>query len=589
VALAVGALLCSIEAHAFPPFGTAVNDYCAQSGGTPSMPYTGDCALCHGASDASAERTSLFDAYGRNALDAFCPMSVNQAPVIDPIANVDVSEDALVELDVRASDPDGNSLFLEAADLPSGADFADLGGGLGRFVWMPDFQQAGNHPVRFIATDDGSPPESTTLTVTITVGNVNRSPGLAPVATQATDVGQPLEVLLSATDPDGDGLSFGHGGLPGTALLSDNGDGTAVLTWTPSAGDVGSWPVTITVTDDGIPMASDAAEFSIVVGSVNQPPQLQPIGDRVTGAGEPWEVQLVATDPNGDALTFACDGAPDGSGLTQPGDGTALLSGTAPLAGGTNYAITCSVSDDGLPPGIDTEAFNLTVGDANRPPVLDPIGVTEQNGTYFVRITARDPDGDSLVFDVTGAPADASFAEVGPGAAELSWTPAPGTMGAFPLVFTVTDDGTPPESAQGEITLQVSPPTPDTSAPSILRARWNGRRGALGLHGEGAPAYSEVEILEATSRVTLGWLVSDEQGRFRGRIPVAGASEPCSVQARVGTDMSEPFAVRNRSRRLCSDGAMAPRTREAGSDDEEDEYDGDGDDDDEEEEEERED
>jgi hypothetical protein len=572
LALCLGALLCGVEAHAFPQYGTAVNDYCASSGGTPSMPYTGDCALCHSATNAGSGRTALFTAYRNNDLAAFCPMAMNQAPTIDPIAALDVSENTLVEIDVRASDPDGDGLFLEASNLPTGATFRDQGGGRGLFSWTPGFQQAGNHPVSFIATDDGSPPESVTETVTITVGNVNRAPVLSPVGTQAVDVGQPLQVALSATDPDGDGLSFGHGGLPGDATLSDAGNGSATLSWTPTAGDAGSWPVTVTVTDDGMPMASDAVEFAIVVGSVNQPPVLQPIGDRTAGAGELWEVQLSATDPNGDSLTFACDGAPAGSSLTDTGNGSALLGGTAPAGGAMNFAITCEVSDTAVPPGVDTEAFTLTVGSANRPPIVDPIGVTEQAGTYYVRVTARDPDGDALVFDVTGAPSDADFYEVGPGAAELSWTPTPETMGTYPLMFTVTDDGTPPEMTEREVMLEVAPPAPDAGPVSIRRARWQQRRGVLGLYGDGAPPWSDVEIVEATSGVSLGVVVSDEEGGFRGRIPVDQSTDLCSVQARVGSQTSEPVDVRERDGRLCGSDVIDPRPRggRRGGDDDDD-------------------
>ena len=48
----------------------------------------------------------------------------------------------------------------------------------------------------------------------ITVANVDRPPVLADVGGKSVDVTKPLSFTLSATDPDGDGLTFSAGALP---------------------------------------------------------------------------------------------------------------------------------------------------------------------------------------------------------------------------------------------------------------------------------------------------------------------------------------------------------------------------------------
>ena len=485
LSLILGLMLSGLEATAEPNFGRVVNDYCTLNERPDSMPYTGDCALCHSASGPNSGRTALFDSWRSGDLDAFCPTAANEAPTFIAGSDAMVSEDALLTLDVAAQDPDGDRLRLEAANLPTGADFRDLGGGRGQLVWMPSFEQAGNHPVRFIATDDGAPPASATLSLQITVGDVNRPPVLAPIASQILAVGEPLLLPLSATDPDGDTVAFGHGGLPSGATLQDAGDGSAVLSWTPSTGDVGSTTVLISVSDDSVPMANHSREVQIAVGASNLPPVLQPIGDRAASEGQPWEIGLAANDPNGDPLDFGCEGAPAGSQLASAGENRATLSG---MGSAGNYTVVCTVSDSASPPASDFEEFTLTIGSGNRPPVIDPISMSEDAGTITVRLTARDPDGDAIVFDVMGAPASADFYEVGPGAAELVWTPGPDAPTRTTLTFTATDAGSPPETTSARFTIALAaPPGSDAQFVELERARWNPRRAILRVHGQAAP------------------------------------------------------------------------------------------------------
>jgi len=62
-----------------------------------------------------------------------------------------------LDLRVVVTDPDGDALVLEASGLPTGALFTDQGGGVGRLLWMPSYEQAGNYPVAFKVTDAGAP------------------------------------------------------------------------------------------------------------------------------------------------------------------------------------------------------------------------------------------------------------------------------------------------------------------------------------------------------------------------------------------------------------------------------------------------
>jgi hypothetical protein len=444
---------------AFDFFGIQVDQHCTANGRTDATPYSGDCTICHHPVDAGRDRTAGFDAYKNGDFDYFCPIvEVNLPPVLEPVGNQMVSEDGLLSLQVVATDPDGHPITLEASGVPRDASFQDNGDGTGDFVWMPGFDQAGNYEVMFKVTDTGSPPESVSETITITVGNTNRPPVLDPIGDQAGSVGDALTFLLTASDPDGDGLRFGTADLPLGAELIELGNGEAEFSWVPGDGDAGVFPVTFTVTDDGIPMESDSEQIVITVGATNRPPVLDPIGNHMINEGESVKLTVTASDPDQDDLSFTAEGLPPGSSFVDGNDGTAQFSWTPDPGQTGNFTVTCTVTDNGTPPAEASETFTLTVGQVNRPPVLDPLGVMNEGDTIMIMLTASDSDGDDLSFAVDGLPEGAQFTDHGDGTAAFSWLPRPDQYGDFVLMFTVTDSGSPSEKDSRELTLSVDPP-----------------------------------------------------------------------------------------------------------------------------------
>src|SRR5205807_297493 len=143
-------------------------------------------------------------------------------------------------------------------------------------------------------TDSGTPPASASQSFTITVGAVNQPPVLAPIPNQSVNEGQLLQFTVTATDPDGDTLSFAGANLPTGATLTDNHNGTATFYWAPGSNQIGHFSVTVTVTDAGIPPSSASETFTITVGNVNRPPVLAPIGNRTATAAQPLSITMTA-------------------------------------------------------------------------------------------------------------------------------------------------------------------------------------------------------------------------------------------------------------------------------------------------------
>jgi hypothetical protein len=198
--------------------------------------------------------------------------SSNRPPVLGAIGRQRTDPGVPLEFTLSATDADAtDTLVLTATPLPAGASFSAAGDGSALFSWTPDASQLGNHAVTFRVEDDGVPPASDSEVVTLTVGEVNAPPELDPIGSRSTKVGEALSVALTATDPDGDGLTFSAVGLPPTATLSDAQNGTATLDWLPSADEVGVHAVTVSVSDDGTPPESDAESLTLTAEAASPP------------------------------------------------------------------------------------------------------------------------------------------------------------------------------------------------------------------------------------------------------------------------------------------------------------------------------
>jgi lamin tail-like protein/Big-like domain-containing protein/CotH protein len=94
----------------------------------------------------------------------------------------------------------------------------------------------------------------------------------------------------------------------------------------------------------------------------------------------------------------------------------------------------------------------------NRAPNITPIGdkYVILGQTLQFQVLATDPDGDSLTYSMSGAPAGAT---IGQSSGIFQFTPTQQQTPSDTTVnITVTDDGTPPRNANRSFTVHVSPP-----------------------------------------------------------------------------------------------------------------------------------
>jgi PKD repeat protein len=95
----------------------------------------------------------------------------------------------------------------------------------------------------------------------VTVDDV--PPILTPISDKTLAAGSILRIDVLATGAGCDTLVFSITDLPAFGSFTDNGDGTASIIFQPSFGDIGSYTINVTVTDDD--GTSDSCNFSLTV------------------------------------------------------------------------------------------------------------------------------------------------------------------------------------------------------------------------------------------------------------------------------------------------------------------------------------
>jgi hypothetical protein len=353
----------------------------------------------------------------------------NNAPEVTA-NDVTVSEGDTVNHNVSAIDPDGDSVSLSASDTPAFAIFTDNGDGTGTFVISPDFNDAGEYTVTVTATD-GALNDSDTFKIKVT--KTNRAPEVEAtdqtVAENAT-----ADYTVTASDADGDTLSFSTSSLPAFVSFVDNGNNTGTFTFAPGFNDAGTYPITVTVSDGD---DSDSASFNLYVTDTNRAPSVT--ANNVTVQENVTETHNVsATDPDGDSLTLSSDEVLDFVSFVDNGDGTGTFTITPSFGDAGNYNITVTANDGKGGSGQDT--FILSVGDVNRPPSITTVDQTVAEGaTLDYTVSAADEDGDALTLTTSALPAFASFADNGDGTGTFTFAPGFTDADDYNITVTVSD------------------------------------------------------------------------------------------------------------------------------------------------------
>ena len=170
----------------------------------------------------------------------------------------------------------------------------------------------------------------------------------------------------------------------------------------------------------------------------NRPPQFLTKKLDTAYVAREYQFQLLASDPNGDSLTFSAIQLPGWLHLQPDG----LLFGTPTMADTGVQIVSVLVADNGFPIFRDTLTADIRVLLDNRKPRFLPIEADTAlvAREYRKQIMASDPDGDSLRFGALHLP---DWLQLSPDG-WLTGTPALSDTGVAWVEVAVRDNGVPP-------------------------------------------------------------------------------------------------------------------------------------------------
>ncbi|MFO1458442.1 MAG: lamin tail domain-containing protein [Verrucomicrobiota bacterium] len=227
--------------------------------------------------------------------------------------------------------------------------------------------------------------------------------------------------------------------------------------------------------------ASPAAANELAGG--NRPPKLDAIPPTSVLEGSLLRFTVHATDDPAQSLRYSL--GPDAPAGTRIDESTGVFSWTPTEAQGPGvYTFTVRASDNGTPSRTGGTPVTITVNEFNQPPeIVDP-GPQSVDERSLLRLHIEVRDSDLPANEFTFAleepvPAGLTLAPV---TGDMTWIPGESQgPGSYTVHFLVTDNGTPPASSRGSVTITVNevnnppdfaeilPQTVDEGQPFVLQ------------------------------------------------------------------------------------------------------------------------
>jgi uncharacterized protein (TIGR03437 family) len=185
-------------------------------------------------------------------------LKVNRPPTANAQSLI-TNEDVPKAITLTGSDPDGDPISFIIVSNPS---HGSLNGTLPNLTYTPAANYNGSDSFTFKVNDGVA--DSAPATISLAINPINDAPVLTVPGSQTVGKGSLLSFVVTATDVDGDALTFTATNLPGGATFTPSSS-SAQFSWTPNATQLGNHTVTFTVSDNGTPVLSHIKTVTIVV------------------------------------------------------------------------------------------------------------------------------------------------------------------------------------------------------------------------------------------------------------------------------------------------------------------------------------
>jgi hypothetical protein len=338
-----------------------------------------------------------------------------------------------------AADPEGGSLTFSITNKPGWAQFSQATGALSGTPTAGDVGMTGM--ISIDVSDGKSIAELPAFQIQVASNATvpppgNSAPTISGTPATAATVGQVYSFTPVGDDNDDDTLTYQIVNRPSWATFTS---ATGQLRGTPTSADVGKTSGIIIRVSDGQETAQLPA-FDLDVSPIpttNRAPTISGTPATTVTAGSPYSFRPVASDPDGNTLSFSIQGQPSWASFSAT---SGRLSGTPTAANvGMSARITITVTDGTLSAPLAPFTIQVTEP-ANRAPTITgtPGSSVLVGAAYAFQPSATDADGDTLSFTITGKPAWATFSS---STGRLSGTPSAADVGSFTNIVISVNDG----------------------------------------------------------------------------------------------------------------------------------------------------
>ncbi len=329
----------------------------------------------------------------------------NKPPTISGTPPTSVNVGVAYVFQPIASDPEGRKLSFGVRNRPSWATFNSS---TGLLSGTPSI--VGTYPNIRIWVSDGRyrtwlPAFSVNVAPAVmSLAPANHPPSINGTPATSVTVGQAYDFTPTASDPDGQTLTFNIANKPAWAKFSY---ASGRLSGTPAASDASTYSNISIAVSDGMATTS-LASFAITVQAANSPPVISGMPPASVMVGQAYDFTPTASDPDGQTLGFAISNKPSWATFNTR---TGRLRG-APASGDVaRYSnIGIAVSDGTMTASLASFSITVQVA-ANHPPVISgaPVNSATVGQPYSFKPAASDADGDPLTFSIQNRPTWATF------------------------------------------------------------------------------------------------------------------------------------------------------------------------------------
>ncbi|MBI1762031.1 MAG: tandem-95 repeat protein, partial [Acidobacteria bacterium] len=421
------------------------------SGTAPNVTYT-PRANFNGA-DAFTFKVNDGKADSNTATVSITVKPVNDAPVATP-QSVQAVEDTARPITLTGTDVDGDTLTFMVVTPPAKGT---LSGTAPNLTYTPNANATGEDAFTF-KVNDGKV-DSAAATVSITIGAVN-DPPVANAQQITTDEDASKQIVLTASDPDNDPLTFVIVTPPAHGTLNGNAPN---LLYLPNPNYNGADSFTFKANDGKVD--SNVATVSLTINPINDPPIILVPGAQMVDEGTQLQFTVTASDVDGTTPTLSAPNLPTGAAFNAS---TGLFSWTPNFDQMGTYTLNFTATDNGTPPLSDTKAVTITVKDARRTPIANGQQVTTDEDTAKpITLTGSDPDNVTITFMIVSQPQHGTLTGTPPA---VMYVPAANYNGPDVFTFKVNNGALDSTPATVNITVNPINDAPTISAPDARTA-----------------------------------------------------------------------------------------------------------------------